>query len=121
MDGKGTLLLAALLGGAVLPAGAYADHEVSAPFGTAVSGASARVVKIGADTKLIKAHHLETLTIRNAKGQSFAWRFDTLHTPTGFPLKSIAPADFEAGDTWVYVGPEAPPAEDPAMRARARR
>ncbi|TAK87525.1 MAG: hypothetical protein EPO20_04290 [Betaproteobacteria bacterium] len=107
MDGKGTLVLAALLGASVLAAGAYADHEVSAHFGTAVSGATARVVKIGADTMLVKARHLETLTIRNEKGQSFAWRFDTLHSPTGFPLKSIAPADFEAGDTWVYVGPEA--------------
>lgn len=112
---------AALLGGAVLVGPAYADHHLPADLGTPVSSTAARVVKIGADTKLIKAHHLETLTIRNARGQSFAWRFDTLHTPTGFPLKSIAPADFEAGDTWVYVGPEAAPAEDSPMRARARR
>ena len=51
--------------------------------------------------------HLETLAIQNGKGQRFVWRFDTLHAPTGFPLKSIAPPDFDAGDTWVYVGPKA--------------
>ncbi len=111
------LLVAALLGGSVLAAGAYADHEVSAHFGTAASGTSARVVKIGADTMLIKARHLETLTIRNEKGQSFAWRFDTLHAPTGFPLKTIAPVDFDAGDTWVYVGPDEPPSK-PEWRQR---
>ena len=100
-------MLAALLGGAVLAGRAYADHDNSAHFGTTTSGTAARVVKIDAATSVIKARHLETLTIRNGKGQSFAWRFDTLHAPTGFPLKSIAPADFEAGDTWVYVGSKA--------------
>lgn len=106
MDGKGTLILA-LLAGAVVAGPARAGHDIS--LGTPVSGPVARVVKISAETRLIKAHHLETLAIRNEKGQSFAWRFDTLHAPTGFPLKSIAPADFEAGDTWVYVGPKAHP------------
>lgn len=111
MDGKGTLVLAALLAGAVLAAaaGAQADHDIAAHFGTPVPGTAARVVKIDAATTFIKAGHLETLTIQDRKGHSFAWRFDTLHAPTGFPLKSIAPAEFEAGDTWVYVGPKAHP------------
>lgn len=106
MDGKGTLVLAALLGGAVIAARAHAYDELSGHFGTPAPGTTARVVKIDAATKFIRAGHLETLTIRNGKGQAFAWRFDTLHAPTGFPLKSIAPPDFEAGDTWVYVGPK---------------
>ena len=106
MDGKGTLVLAALLAGTVLPAGAQAGHDMAGHFGTPVSATAGRVVKIDAATTLIKAGHLETLTIQDWKGHSFAWRFDTLHAPTGFPLKSIAPPDFEAGDTWVYVGPQ---------------
>jgi len=106
MDGKGTLVVAALFAGAVLAAGAYAHHEVSRHFGAPAPGTAARVVRIDAVTRFIKAGHLETLTIQDGKGHSFAWRFDTLHAPTGFPLKSIAPPDFEAGDTWVYVGPQ---------------
>ena len=103
MDGRRTLAAAALLG-AALAGSAWAEHDAE-HFGTPASASTARVVKIDARTSLIKAGHLETLVIRNKKGQSFAWRFDTLHAPTGFPLKSIAPADFESGDTWVYVGP----------------
>jgi hypothetical protein len=109
MGGKGTLVLAALFGGAVFASGAHAGHEISRHFGTPASEAAARIVKIDAQTDFIKAGHLETLTIQNGKGQSFAWRFETLHVPTGFPLKSIAPPDFDAGDTWVYVGPKADP------------
>ena len=112
------LAMALLLGGAALAAPASAFHEDIAPhYATRASAGVARVVKIGADTTLIKVHHLETLTIRNEKGQSFAWRFDTLHVPTGFPLKSIAPTDFDSGDTWVYVGPD----EAPAKAERKRR
>jgi hypothetical protein len=106
MDGKGTLVLAALFAGAVLAAGARADHDIARHFGTPVPGAAARVVRVDAATKFIKASHLETLKIEDGKGRSFAWRFDTEHAPTGFQLKSIAPPDFEAGDTWVYVGPK---------------
>ena len=109
MRGKGSLVLAALLYGAVHATGAYADHGLSRHLGTPVSGTTARIVKIDVATSVIKAAHFETLTIQNGKGQSFAWRFDTLHVPTGFPLKNIAPPDFEAGDTWVYVGPQTHP------------
>src|SRR5574340_766680 len=112
MDGKGTFALAAVLGAAVVAAPAYSHHEDEpVHYGTAVPGKAARVVKISPDTMLIKVRHLETLTIRNEKGQAFAWRFDTLHSPTGVPLKNIAPVDFDAGDTWVYVGPDVPPAK----------
>ena len=55
MDAKGTLVLAALLGGAVLAGRAYADHDNSAHFGTTTSGTAARVVKIDAATSVIKA------------------------------------------------------------------
>lgn len=109
MGGRGMLVLAALFGGAVFTSGPRADHEVARHYGTPASEATARIVKIDAETRFIRAGQLETLTIQNGKGQSFAWQFDTLHAPTGFPLKSIAPPDFDAGDTWVYVGPKADP------------
>lgn len=104
MGGKRTVVLAALF--AVLAAGAQAGHDLARHFGTPASGTAARVVRVDAATKFIKASHLETLTIQDGKGHSFAWRFDTLHAPTGFQLKSIAPPEFEAGDAWVYVGPK---------------
>jgi hypothetical protein len=105
MSRKATLVLAALAGGAVFTVAAHADHDMDGYLGTPVPGTTVRVTKIDASTKFIKVDHLETLTIQNQKGQSFAWRFDTLHVPTGFPLRSIAPLTFDAGDTWVYVRP----------------
>jgi hypothetical protein len=101
MRGKGTLVLAALFSGAVI-----AGHDgMAGPLGSPVPGAAERVVTIDAATRIIRAEHFEILAIRNAKGQSFAWRFDTRYAPTGFPLKNIAPPEFDSGDTWVYVGP----------------
>jgi hypothetical protein len=100
-------MLAALFGGAVLLAPVHARDDTSADMGTPASGATVRVVTIEAATQFIKTRQFETLTIRNRKGQSFAWRFDTPYAPTAFPLKHIAPPEFEAGDTWVYVGPKA--------------
>lgn len=105
MNRKTTLLLAVLFGGAVLASGVCANDNMIGYLGAPVSGTTARVVKIDASTTLIKVKHLEALTIQNRKGQRFAWRFDTVFAPTGFPLKSIAPPDFDAGDTWVYVRP----------------
>lgn len=110
MSRKATLVLAALIGGAVFTGAVRADHNLNEYLGTPVAGATARIMKIEASTKLIRVVHLETLTIQNQKGQSFAWRFDTARAPTGFPLKRIAPLDFDAGNTWVYVRPhDAPP------------
>lgn len=103
MSSKGTHVLAALFGVAVLAGGVCASDNMIGQLGAPVSGTTARIVKIDASTNLIKVNHLEALTIQDRKGQSFAWRFDTLYAPTGFPLKSIAPPDFDAGDTWVYV------------------
>ena len=109
MKGKRTLMLAALLGGAIAASGARAHPETAEHLGTPAPGTAARVVIIDAGTSVIKAGYLETLAIQNRKGQRFVWRFEPLHAPTGFPLKTIAPADFDAGDTWVYVGPSPTP------------
>ena len=61
-----------------------------------------KTVKINASTQYIDAEHFSTLKIENDKGQSFVWTFDTLG-PVGFPLKVIAPKDFAAGETRVYI------------------
>ena len=60
-----------------------------------------RTVKINASTKYVNAKHLQTLKIENDKGQSFTWKADA--GGVVFPLKSIAPAGFEAGEATVYV------------------
>lgn len=52
--------------------------------------------------KYVDVQHFETVRFMNEKGQSFTWKFDTL-MEIGFPLKVIAPAGFEAGETRVYV------------------
>ena len=61
-----------------------------------------RTVNITASTKYINAEHDGVLVIKNDKGQSFTWRADTL-SEVVVPLKTIAPAGFEAGDTAIYV------------------
>ena len=72
-------------------------------FGTSVQGGSGSVAKIDASTRYLNVQHAEVLIIENGKGQRFAWRFDTLYAPTGFPLRKIAPPGFDCGSTWVYV------------------
>ncbi len=59
-------------------------------------------IKIGAATKNVTVEHFGTVKIVNDKGQSFVWTFDTLGEVV-VPLKAIAPAGFEAGDTTIYV------------------
>jgi hypothetical protein len=76
---------------------------LSAQLGTPVHTRAGRTVRIDLSTKYVNAMHLEFLTIENHRGQSFAWHFDTLTAPTGFPLRRIAPVGFEAGNTWVYI------------------
>lgn len=82
-----------------------ANHKTAlAPqLGTPAQGEAHRTVKINASTKYVNAAHREILIIENHKGQSFAWQFDTLAAPTGFPLRRIAPPEFELGNTWVYI------------------
>lgn len=64
--------------------------------------AVARTIKLGANTKYINVNHGETVKVVDAKGRAFSWQFDTLSLAS-FPLKTIAPAEFEAGNTWVAL------------------
>ena len=61
-----------------------------------------KTIKVEASTKDVTVEHFGTVKIVNDKGQSFVWTFDTL-SETVVPLKTIAPAGFEAGDVTIYV------------------
>ena len=64
--------------------------------------AAKKTIKITASTKYVNVEHFDTVKIENDKGQSFVWRFDSLGE-YGFPLSVIAPKDFAAGETRVYI------------------
>ena len=72
-----------------------------APGNQGASAAQA-AVKVTASTKYINVGHLETVKIENDKGQSFVWKADTL-SEADLPLQAIAPKDFAAGQTRVFV------------------
>lgn len=61
-----------------------------------------KTVKITASTQYINVEHFQTVKIENDKGQSFVWTFDSLGE-YGFPISVIAPKDFAAGETRVYI------------------
>jgi len=60
------------------------------------------VVNITASTKYVNSERGEVLVIKNDKGQSFTWKADTFGE-ADIPLKAIAPTDFAAGQTRVFV------------------
>ena len=101
----GTHLVAALTVGALslVPVGANAANDPS--LGTPMPFSAGHTVSINDATLILRVEHFDTLRINNAKGQGFSWRFDTFYVPTAFPLSRIAPTEFTAGETWVYVHP----------------
>lgn len=60
-------------------------------------------IKIGSTTGNIYVDHLGTAKIENDKGQSFTWQFDSAMSISTFPLKTIAPSGFDAGNTQVTI------------------
>ena len=68
----------------------------------APAAAAQKTVRVNASTKYISAEHLDTVKFENDKGQSFVWRFDSLGE-YGFPISVIAPKDFAAGTTRIYI------------------
>ena len=102
-----TPILAALLAGVILAGHADAfDRPASlhgSQLGTPVPATAGRIVRIDGATKYINVVHFEILTIRDEKGQSFTWQFDTFYPQAHFPLKRIAPAGFQSGNAWIYV------------------
>ena len=60
-------------------------------------------IKIGSTSGNIYVDHLKTARIENDKGQSFTWQFDSAMSISSFPLKTIAPSGFDAGNTQVTI------------------
>lgn len=99
-------LFVALVLAAAAPSATAADWGTALRRGDLGSPSQAagaqKTVKITAATQYVNAEHFGALKIENDKGQSFVWKFDTLGE-VGFPLQVIAPKDFAAGETRVYV------------------
>ena len=66
------------------------------------ASAGERTVKITAATKYLNVAHEEIVKIENDTGQSFVWKADTLGE-ADLSLQAIAPRDFAAGQTRVFV------------------
>ena len=64
--------------------------------------AADRTVKVDASTNYINVEHEALVKIENAKGQSFVWKADTLGE-ANLPLQQVAPRDFAAGQTRIFV------------------
>lgn len=64
--------------------------------------AAQKVLKIKSSQRYLNVERNETVKIEDGGGQSFTWRFDTLGERS-FPLQTIAPKGFNAGQVVVYV------------------
>ncbi len=64
-----------------------------------------RQIELTSNTKYVNVKHGETVKFV-ADGKAFAWKFDTIGTPT-FQLAEIAPAGLAVGAARVYVAPGA--------------
>ena len=102
-----TLVLSALLAGSILAGHVDAFDQRTpshgAQLGTPVSAVAGRTVEINGSTKYINVEHFEILTMKDEKGQTFTWQFDTFYSQAHFPLRRIAPAGFQSGHAWIYV------------------
>jgi len=68
------------------------------------ASAEPNTVRINAATREINVEHLQRVKIENDKGQSFVWLADTLDLgQDSFPLQAVAPKNFAAGNTRVYL------------------
>ena len=72
-------------------------------FGSPVQSRPDSTIKVSSATGAIYVDHFKTARIENDKGQSFSWHFDPLMSLSNFPLKLIAPAGFDAGNTQVVI------------------
>ena len=99
------VLLSILIGVGAGVAGA-ADYSALVKqgfFGNLVKSKPDTTVKISGTTKYVTVNHEATVKIENDKRQSFVWRFDSAMEMSNFPLRTIAPSGFDAGNTLVSV------------------
>ena len=71
--------------------------------GPAAAASASRVIRLGPDAAYLNVERRETVTIQKGD-KAFTWNFYTLQ-PGVVELAKIAPADFGAGRTLVYVAP----------------
>ena len=100
-----TLLMSALIGVGTHALGAvdYTWLLEKGFFGSAVQSKPDVTIKIGSTTKYVYVDHFATAKFANDKGQSFVWWFDSAMEMAYFPLKTIAPSGFDAGNAMVRV------------------
>ena len=109
MNIKRNLLTSVLLsiligvGAGVASAADYSALVKQGLFGTPAKSKPDTTVKMSGTTKYVTVKHEATVKIENDKGQSFVWQFDTAMAMSSFPLKTIAPRSFDAGNTLVSV------------------
>lgn len=98
-----SVLLSTLLGVGAAAAADYSAWLNQGYFGTPGQGRPNATIKINSTTRNLIVDHFATARIENDKGQNFTWRFDSSMSMTAFPLKTIAPSSFDAGDVLVSV------------------
>lgn len=100
-----TLLVSALIGVGTNAAGAvdYSWLVEKGFYGSQVQSKPDTTIKISSTTKDIHVNHFTTAKFENDKGQSFVWWFDSAMEMSNFPLKTIAPSGFDAGNARVIV------------------
>lgn len=103
-------LLATLLASALIGVGTHALGAADYTwllekgfFGSAVQSKPDVTIKISGTTEYVYVGHFATAKFENDKGQSFVWRFDSAMEMSYFPLKTIAPSSFDAGNAMVRV------------------
>jgi hypothetical protein len=100
-----SVLLSALIGVGAGVAGAadFSGLVKQGFFGSPAKSKPDTTIKIGGTTKYFSVNHFDTAKFENDKGQSFVWHFDTAMTTSSFPLRTIAPSGFDAGNVYVSV------------------
>ena len=99
------ILLSTLIGvgAGVASAADWSAQVKQGFFGSPAKGKPDTTVKISGTTEYFTVDHFATAKIENDKGQSFVWQFDSAMEMSNFPLKTIAPSGFDAGNTLVSV------------------
>ena len=98
-----TVLLSALMGVGVAGAADQSWLVSKGFFGSEGQSKPDVTIKVSSTGVDVYVDHFATAKIENDKGQSFIWRFDSAIEMSRFPVKTIAPAGFDAGNTQVVV------------------
>jgi hypothetical protein len=61
---------------------------------------AARTITVNANQSVVSVDHMTAVKFVDARGRSFVWQSNG---PGSFPLKTIAPADFDSGKVWIAV------------------